>query len=403
VYAQLRQGLISLPAAPAGWLRLRLRGAVSRNVVNLGLTSLFTDISSEMVSTALPLYLVFFLRFTPLQFGMLDGLYQGGAALIRLVGGVAADRSQRYKEVAGLGYGLSALSKIGLLFGSAGGPGLLAVSLFVDRTGKGIRTAPRDALISLSSQPANLGTSFAVHRTLDTCGAMLGPLLGFALLALIPNGFDVIFVTSLCIALVGLGVLALFVENRSPARAPEPRPAVGAMREVLRVYLTLQHRLTFAATFIPLLYVATSLVYFLLALPAGRLADRFGRGRIFVAGYSLLLAVYAMLLLPTGLGGASLLLCIVLFGAYYAATDGVLMAFASSMLPGEIRTSGLAVLTAATGLGSLAASLVFGAAWTILGPEAAVTIFLAGLLLAVLLSVFTLWRTRAASQPQALA
>jgi MFS family permease len=426
VYAQLRQGLISLPAAPAGWLRLRLRGAVSRNVVNLGLTSLFTDISSEMVSTALPLYLVFFLRFTPLQFGMLDGLYQGGAALIRLVGGVAADRSQRYKEVAGLGYGLSALSKIGLLFGSAGGPGLLAVSLFVDRTGKGIRTAPRDALISLSSQPANLGTSFAVHRTLDTCGAMLGPLLGFALLALIPNGFDVIFVTSLCIALVGLGVLALFVENRSPARAPEPRPAVGAMREVLRVprfkyvvaaatalglatisdaflYLTLQHRLTFAATFIPLLYVATSLVYFLLALPAGRLADRFGRGRIFVAGYSLLLAVYAMLLLPTGLGGASLLLCIVLFGAYYAATDGVLMAFASSMLPGEIRTSGLAVLTAATGLGSLAASLVFGAAWTILGPEVAVTIFLAGLLLAVLLSVFTLWRTRAASQPQALA
>jgi MFS family permease len=110
-----------------------------------------------------------------------------------------------------------------------------------------------------------------------------------------------------------------------------------------------------------------------------------------------------MLLLPTGLGGASLLLCIVLFGAYYAATDGVLMAFASSMLPGEIRTSGLAVLTAATGLGSLAASLVFGAAWTIVGPEAAVTIFLAGLLLAVLLSVFTLWRTRAASQPQALA
>jgi MFS family permease len=398
---------------------------VSRTVVLLGLCSLFTDISSEMVSTVLPLYLVFFLKFTPFQFGMLDGLYQGGAALIRLVGGVAADRSQRYKQVAGLGYGLSALSKIGLLFGAAGGPGLLAASLFVDRTGKGIRTAPRDALISLSSEPGNLGLSFAVHRALDTCGAMIGPLVGFALLALIPNGFDVIFVASLCVALVGLGVLALFVENRSPtsargaaaATAPTSPAVKVPLSVLLRVprfkylvlaaaalgvatisdaflYLTLQHRLTFAASFLPLLYVATSLVYFLGALPIGRLADRVGRGRVFVAGYTLLLAVYTVLLLP-GLGSVALVGCILLFGAYYAATDGVLMAFASGMLPAEVRTTGLAVLTAATGLGTLAASVIFGGLWTIWGPESAVTAFAGGLLVAILLTVFTLWRTRA--------
>src|SRR5690348_13296807 len=123
---------------------------------------------------------------------MLDGLYQGGAALIRLVGGVAADRTNRYKEVAGLGYGLSALSKIGLLLGSLGGPGWLAATLFVDRTGKGIRIAPRDALISLSSDKETLGTSFAVHRALDTAGAIIGPLVGFGVLSLIPNGFDVV-------------------------------------------------------------------------------------------------------------------------------------------------------------------------------------------------------------------
>src|SRR5690242_2873967 len=106
MYAQIRQGLPA--AATATGVRLRVfKTGVSRNVVNLGLTSLFTDISSEMVSTVLPMYLIFFLKFTPLQFGMLDGLYQGGAALIRLVGGVAADRTNRYKEVAGLGYGLS--------------------------------------------------------------------------------------------------------------------------------------------------------------------------------------------------------------------------------------------------------------------------------------------------------
>jgi MFS family permease len=160
------------------------------------------------------------------------------------------------------------------------------------------------------------------------------------------------------------------------------------------LYLTLQHRLTFAASFLPLLYVATSLVYFVCALPMGRLADRVGRGRVFVAGYALLLAVYTVLLLP-GLDSLALVGCILLFGAYYAATDGVLMAFASSMLPEEIRTTGLAVLTAAIGLGTLAASVIFGGLWTIWGPESAVTAFVGGLLLAILLTLFTLWRTRA--------
>jgi MFS family permease len=431
MYAQLRSGLphaasatpttTATAGARAGLGQRLLGGSVSRNVVYLGLTSLFTDISSEMVSTVLPLYLVFFLRFTPLQFGMLDGLYQGGAALIRLVGGLAADRSQRYKEVAGLGYGLSALSKIGLLLGAAGGPGLLAGALFVDRTGKGIRTAPRDALISLSSQPSNLGTSFAVHRALDTCGAMLGPLVAFGLLAMVPNGFDVIFVASLCAALVGLGVLGLFVDNRAP-RQPQPatsRPRLSAaeMASVLRLpgfrwlvlaaaalglatisdgflYLELQHRLSFAASFIPLLYVATSLVYFLLAIPAGRLADRFGRGRVFIVGYVVLLVVYAGLLVPS-IGSLELVGVLVLFGAYYAATDGVLMALASSRLPTESRTTGLAVLTAASGLGSLGASLVFGAAWMGLGPELAVGVFLGGLVAALALATTVVVRTRA--------
>jgi MFS family permease len=422
MYAQLRQGLLTV-SLPAAGRRMRLRGTINRNVVNLGLTSMFTDIASEMVSSVLPLYFVFFLRFTPLQFGLLDGLYQGGAALIRLVGGVAADRSQRYKEVAALGYGLSVVSKIGLLFGAAGGPGLLAASLFVDRTGKGIRTAPRDALISLSSQPAHLGLSFAVHRALDTCGAMLGPLVAFGLLSLVPNGFDVIFIVSLCVSLVGLAILVLFVQNRAPA-GERPMTAAVSVAHLLKLprfkflviaaaalgmatisdgflYLSLQHRLTFTANFIPLLYVATSLVYFLLALPAGRLADRVGRGRVFVAGYGLLLGVYAILLFPDGLGGAALVASILLFGAYYATTDGVLMAFASSMLPGEVRTSGLAVLTAATGLGSLAASVMFGALWTVLGPAEAVVAFAGGLLAAISLTLFTLWKTRAPSQEPA--
>jgi MFS family permease len=233
---------------------------------------------------------------------------------------------------------------------------------------------------------------------------------------LIPNGFDVVFIASLCVALLGLGFLLLFVENRSPAvrsaagvtrlqvpqlwRIPRFKYLVAAAAALglatisdAFLYLTLQHRLTFTATFIPLLYVATSLVYFLLALPMGRLADLFGRGRVFLCGYALLVGVYLIVLLPT-LGAVALIACIGLFGAYYAATDGVLMAFASGMLPGELRTSGLAALTAATGLGSLAASVVFGALWALAGPESAVSVFLVALLLAVSVTLLTLWKTR---------
>src|SRR3712207_2326191 len=201
------------------------RVPVSRTVLLLGLTSLFTDISAEMVATVLPLYLVFVLGLTPLQFGLLDGLYQGASALVRLGSGFIADRWRRHKEVAALGYGLSAASKLGFLAAGAS-VGAIGAVVLADRTGKGIRTAPRDALISLSTPRSGLAAAFGVHRALDTTGAMLGPLLAFGLLALAPLAFDAIFVVSFLFALVGLAILLLFVENRPvPAPAPPDTPA----------------------------------------------------------------------------------------------------------------------------------------------------------------------------------
>src|SRR5262249_54557637 len=185
---------------------------MSGNVLFLGLTSMVTDISSEMISTILPLYLVFTLHLAPLEFGIVDGLYQGAAALVRVASGLVADRWRRYKEVAALGYGLSAICKIGFLAAGSAWT-LLAGIVLIDRTGKGIRTAPRDALISLSVPRAELATAFGVHRALDTAGAMLGPLVAFGLLALIPGAFDALFVVSFCVALIGVGILVRFVEN----------------------------------------------------------------------------------------------------------------------------------------------------------------------------------------------
>ena len=292
---------------PRELLRLRGRRAgpkVARTVVLLGLVSLFTDISSEMVTTILPIYLVYTLGFSPLQFGIVDGLQQGAAALVRVAGGFAADRTRRHKDVAVVGYGLSAFARLGLLFVQS----LTALSaiVFLDRTGKGIRTAPRDALISLSSDRDSLGLAFGVHRALDTAGAMIGPLIAFGLLWLAPGDFDAVFVVSFCAGLVGLAVLVLFVENRPVPVADAAHVSLGSAAGLLGrrrfatltlvggalaiftvsdgfLFLALQSHLDFEQRLLPLLFVGTAACFMLLAIPVGRIADRFGRGRTFVA------------------------------------------------------------------------------------------------------------------------
>ncbi len=218
---------VDVPASPPS---VRARLEVSRNVVMLGLTSMFTDLSSEMVTSVLPLYFMLQLGFGPVQFGAFDGVYQGLAAVLAVVAAVVADRRQRHKRVAGTGYGLSAAAKLGLVV--AGGSWVPTLGfLYLDRLGKGIRTAPRDALISLSSARDRLGTSFGVHRALDTVGAVLGPLAGAVILARNPAGYDVVFMTSFFVAVIGLGVLWCFVDERRvgpEAAADEAAEPAGA-------------------------------------------------------------------------------------------------------------------------------------------------------------------------------
>ena len=193
---------------------------VSGTVWALGFTSLFTDVSSEMVATVLPVYLVLYLGLTPFQFGIVDGLYHGATALLRLASGVAVDRAGRAKEIALAGYGASAVSRLALLAAGASWPIIAGVVAF-DRAAKGARAVPRDVLISLSSRPDGLATAFGVHRALDSAGAMLGPLVALGILAALPNAFDVVFVASFSVAVIGLGVLLLFVTNAEPPRAPD--------------------------------------------------------------------------------------------------------------------------------------------------------------------------------------
>lgn len=391
---------------------------VHRNVKLLGINSMLTDISSESVNSVLPLYLRSVMGMSPQAYGIFEGVYQGMSTLLRIAGGKVADRTQKHKEVASAGYALSAVTKIGLLASTTLVP--TTAALFADRVGKGIRTAPRDALISLSSPPEKLGASFGVHRALDMVGAFLGPILAFALLRHNPGAFDSVFVVSLCIAVLGLGVIGFFVQNPprrpaevAPAGASPPKPGVRALlanrmfrRIVLAgallsfmtvsdafIYLVWEQKKGMSATAFPLLFVGTAFAYLVMAVPLGRLADRIGRAPIFFAGHVLLIGCY-LVLRTAGADSGLLTIAVILglLGTYYAATDGVLMAMASAVIPAGMRSSGLAWLTTATVLAKLGASSLFGRTYQWYGPTGALTLFLGGLAVALPIAFVILFR-----------
>ncbi|MFC9337566.1 MFS transporter [Streptomyces sp. NPDC057020] len=400
------------PPAPSG-----VRRRVPGTVLALGAVSLVTDVSSEMVTAVLPLYLVLGLGLSPLQFGLLDGLSTGATALVRLLGGATADRGGRHKQVGGLGYALSACSRLGLLL-AGGATGWIATAIAADRLGKGVRTAPRDALITLHSPPEDLGRAFGTHRAMDTTGALLGPLAAFALLWATADAYDTVFAVSFSVGAFGVLLWVLLVPGRR--RADEKAPAVpagprarggfrggrpgrspgrllgglfdgllGGLRSpgyrrivvcagILGaatigdafLYLLLQRRLAFDATWFPFLPLGAAAVYLLLAVPAGRLADRIGRRAPLLYGHGALLLAYGLLLAPLP-DTVALLGVLLLLGVFYAATDGVLMALAGPFLTEGRQASGLAVVQTAQALARLGAAVAFGAVWTMSGPETA--------------------------------
>ncbi|WP_121438102.1 MFS transporter [Actinomadura pelletieri] len=389
-----------------------------RVVVVLGLVSLITDVSTEMVTAVLPLFATLALGLTPLAYGLLDGLHQGATVLVRLLGGFFADRLRRPKLVAGTGYALGAAAKL-MLF-PAGGPAALSAAVAVDRAGKGLRTAPRDLLIATAAPRDRLGGCFGVHRALDATGALLGPVVAFGLLALAPGDFDMVFVVSFCVAV--LGVL-LFVHRVPEHRAERPagpggsRPIsvrdiaslmrIGGFRRLLCaaallsattigdtfLYLVLLRNEAVTTRWFPLLFVGTSLVYLSLAVPLGRISDRCGRNRVFTIGYGLLLCAYLTAMLIDGTTGAALTL--VFLGAYYAATEGVLSAAAAPLPPAELRATGISVVQAAVAGGRALGAVTFGAIWTAAESDTAVLAFAAALTVALLAAVPMITRKEA--------
>jgi MFS family permease len=247
-----------------------------------------------------------------------------------------------------------------------------------------------------------------VHRALDTTGAMIGPLLAFGILFVVPGDYRSVFVVSFAAAVVGLAVLLFFVPDLRPARAaaaepgrPMPRPslrilanrrfgalvAAAGLLGVLTVgdgfiYLTLYENGGLPAHYFPLLYVGTNFAYLALAVPLGRLSDRVGRRYVFIAGHVALLAAY---LFAAGLlaGPAATVSCLLLLGAYYAATDGVLAAMTGHLVSPVIRASGIATTQTVVAAARFVSSLAFGLLWTLVGQDAALLVVAAALAMAL--------------------
>lgn len=408
MYVTLRENRDRRTAAAAADVPRR----IPATVLGLGVVSLLTDISSESVTAVLPLYLTVVLGFGPLAYGFVDGINQAVSALVRLAGGWWADTTRRPKRIAVLGYGGSALSRVGFLLLQGFWP--LTAMITLDRLGKGLRTGPRDAMIAAASDPRALGRNFGVHRALDTTGALIGPLLAFAILFAVPyglGGYRSVFAVSAAFAVIGVAVLVLAVPatrfrptaaaESVAAPAPEPPPPVRLRRLPVPaplliaagllglvtigdgfLYLALAEAGSVPPQLFPLLFVGTSVTYLALAVPFGRLADRFGRWKLFLAGHLVLLAGYLITAAgPSGLPGV--IAVVGLLGVYYAATDGVLSALAAQLSPESRRASGISAAQTVVAVSRFVSAVGFGLLWQLTGQQLALFVVAGALLIMV--------------------
>jgi hypothetical protein len=391
-----------------------------RTVYALGATSLLTDVSTEMVASVLPVYLMLALRLSPAEFGVADGLFRGGAAVAALLlGGLLTYGSGRSKLIAGAGYAMSVLAKLALL--ASGAFAAIVACLALDRLGKGLRAAPRDTILAASVPGHQLGLAFGTHRAMDGAGALAGPLLAAGLLWLAPGQYTLLFLVALAFAVTGLAVFGRLVPGRRgtaaadagqagqadpvgarlPLRAHWQRCLPPGCRKLLAgamllslftvsegmMYAQMQQSFALEPFMQPLLPVGTAAAFLLLAAPVGWLADRAGRLRVFLAAHVLLLPLYGLLWAAAGstppIWQAAAL--VLLLGCYVAATDGVLMAAVAAAVPPAARSLSLALFAAGIATAKLASSMLFGLLWDRYDVPGAIVVYGAGMLCGLLL------------------
>ena len=375
----------------------------------LGLVSMLMDISSEMVHSLLPMFMVTTLGTSVLVVGLIEGLAEATALVVRVFSGALSDYLGKRKGLAVLGYAMGALSKP--LFALAPGIGLVVTARLIDRVGKGIRGAPRDALVA-DIAPAHLrGAAFGLRQSLDTVGAFLGPLIGVGLMLLWANDFRAVFWVAVVPGLMAVALLWFGLrepQTNRPAGATNPIRrdnlrrlsaaywwvvGIGAAFTLARfseAFLVLRAQQSgIAMALVPLVMVAMNLVYAASAYPFGKLSDRMPHHRLLVWG--LLVLVVADLVLARANGPAGVLLGVALWGIHMGMTQGLLATMVADAAPADLRGTAFGLFNLMSGGAMLLASVLAGGLWDVWGPAAT---FYAGAGFCVLTLVVLSWRAR---------
>lgn len=369
----------------------------------LGLVSLLMDVSSEMIHSLLPVFLVTSLGASALTVGLIEGVAEASALITKLFSGLLSDRMGKRKPLAILGYGLAALTKP--IFALAPTIGWVLTARFADRIGKGIRGAPRDALIADITPDYQRGAAYGLRQTLDSVGALGGPLLAILLMAVFLQDIRAVFWVAVIPAMLAVSLLIVGVREPLRTETPQHRPptlqlsdlrafgsgfwltvALGGVLMLARfseAFLVLRaEQLELSLTWIPLVLVIMNIVYAATSYPAGRLSDRIGRRALLEAGVGVLIIADLILALMPTLNWA--LFGIALWGLHMGLTHGILAALVADAAPAHLRGSAFGIFNLVSGVTLLVASVLAGWLWDSQGASAT---FLAGAGFAVMAAV----------------
>jgi len=358
---------------------------ISKNVFVLGLVSFFNDVASEMIYPIVPIFLTSVLGAPVAVVGLIEGIAESTASILKVVSGWLSDKLRKRKPFVIAGYSFSAISKI-ILSLAYSWPFVL-FARFVDRFGKGTRTAARDALIAESSENSARGRSFGFHRALDTLGAVVGPLIALLAINFLDSNFRLIFFLAFIPACIGVLLLILFVKekrkeaNLSPALNFSWRNLDSSFKIFLLIsfifalgnssdaFLILRaQNLGLSVVLVILAYVLFNFTYAIFSMPAGIISDKIGPKKVLFSGFLLFSVVYLFF----GLTNASFILWLLfpLYGIYMALTEGIGKAYISNLVPQEKAGTAFGVYQTMIGLCTFFASLIAGLLWTYIGVSA---------------------------------
>ena len=366
------------------------------------------DVSSEMIYPLVPLFLANVLGVNKSVIGLIEGIAESTASLLKVFSGWFSDRIGNRKWLMAAGYGISTLSRP--IVALATGWQHVMGSRFIDRFGKGVRTAPRDAIIAESSEKTHLGRAFGFHRSMDTMGAVVGPALAFFLLGLFSNNYRWVFWLSMIPGAIAVLLIILFITEKKKASLPHSeRPkltlkhfdwrfkffvaiatlfAVGNSSDVFLILRAQQ--IGVPTVMIPILYLLFNLIYSLSAIPAGIAADRFGKKRVILLGFVLFAVLYYGFAVAEDARAVWILFGF--YGLFMGLTEGIQKAFLATIIPQDFKATAFGVFNTAVGIAAFPASLIGGWLWDHVSPSAtfyfgAITAGLSAILFVVFISV----------------